>query len=389
MLDVSVAAIDTTVRDLLLRLRKRSTTGFNVKKTQQVLALLPGWSMTTATLIMPSDSYRALEISAMVPFSYPEVTLENGTVIAGQSGTREVPMMAVGEIVDGKRTMRLSVRSYDETEARLFHAEVAKLVVTELPDPRSTKSETFVQNLSALTQASDEDRGWTFSFNLFHKVKGHVIRMPGGKTFEVCSNDHALGYGGAKDFGAFFMWALANTDLEAQINALLGTEKHIKAADRPRVPAAGQTLGTCAICLHVQVVRRNKLVNHGYQRPGHGYITGECPGVGHDAYEVSAKGCEAYIRRLADLKQRNVARISALQAGEVKSLPKTHRDRRTGRDVTVWVRTDEVDFLDLAKAAIKDAEQQIEFIEADTETMKQRVQNWVPGELKQRKGEAA
>ena len=54
--------------------------------------------------------------------------------------------------------------------------------------------------------------------------------------------------------------------------------------------------GTCQACFRVQALAKNVLVHHGYTRPGHGYISGDCAGVGHAPYELS---CDL-TRRWAD-----------------------------------------------------------------------------------------
>ena len=65
--------------------------------------------------------------------------------------------------------------------------------------------------------------------------------------------------------------------------------------------------GICQACLGEFHVHSSKMVLHGYKRPGHGSIEGDCEGVGHPPYELS---CELqktlvvrYKKRIADLKK--------------------------------------------------------------------------------------
>lgn len=56
------------------------------------------------------------------------------------------------------------------------------------------------------------------------------------------------------------------------------------------------TLGTCPICEREIAVESNLLVHHGYERPGHGRIVGDCFGAKRAPYEVSTTTCESYQR---------------------------------------------------------------------------------------------
>lgn len=53
-------------------------------------------------------------------------------------------------------------------------------------------------------------------------------------------------------------------------------------------------VGTCPVCNGRQKVIGGKLVHHGYQRPGHGHIKGDCFSVGRVPHEVSSETAEAY-----------------------------------------------------------------------------------------------
>lgn len=53
-------------------------------------------------------------------------------------------------------------------------------------------------------------------------------------------------------------------------------------------------LGTCPACERTIKVRDSLLVHHGYQRPGHGYIEGDCFGVGREPHELSNTTARAY-----------------------------------------------------------------------------------------------
>lgn len=53
-------------------------------------------------------------------------------------------------------------------------------------------------------------------------------------------------------------------------------------------------VGNCQICERDQKLHAGTMVHHGYQRPGHGSIVGDCPGVYAPPYEVSCERLKAY-----------------------------------------------------------------------------------------------
>lgn len=59
-------------------------------------------------------------------------------------------------------------------------------------------------------------------------------------------------------------------------------------------------IGFCCVCAKDFKVRGNKLVHHGYKRPGHGFIVGDCMGALETPHELSpelAKKYQGMIRR--------------------------------------------------------------------------------------------
>lgn len=83
-------------------------------------------------------------------------------------------------------------------------------------------------------------------------------------------------------------------------------------------------IGNCQICEGDQKLHNGRMVHHGYQRPGHGTIVGDCPGVGGVPYEVSCDLVKSYKRgvkiqllilkdRLADLKEGRVSYLTQVE----------------------------------------------------------------------------
>lgn len=85
-----------------------------------------------------------------------------------------------------------------------------------------------------------------------------------------------------------------------------------EAAKAAHKAARDEKCGECSVCFGDYVVTEDdvaghatikvplKVVHHGYQRPGIGYIVGDCHGVGYAPFEISCEGTKAW---LADLKR--------------------------------------------------------------------------------------
>lgn len=264
--------IEPELQQLLLKLHKGAAAGFNAKTTQLVLGLFPGWGMVKQDFIKASDDIGWNDLG----FRGLTTIMLNGSKRSLYTSSRRT-----------EHPTRLVESRSDEADAKALHEKVAEYVVAELPEPKRAKPDQyFVMNLTAPVAVLDKDgdTDWVWSFDLFRKCKGYRITAPDGQHFDVCGPTKVLGYGGTQDFGAFFKWALGNTDLEASVNAALGLAKHVKASERPRVAVGDQIIGHCAICMNEQVVRNGVMVLHGYQRPGHGYIIGNCFGIAYPPY---------------------------------------------------------------------------------------------------------
>jgi hypothetical protein len=58
-------------------------------------------------------------------------------------------------------------------------------------------------------------------------------------------------------------------------------------------------IGTCGACGRSIKVRNGTLVHHGYERPGYGYIEGDCFGVHYEPHEVSPKCAQDFLTVLS------------------------------------------------------------------------------------------
>lgn len=59
--------------------------------------------------------------------------------------------------------------------------------------------------------------------------------------------------------------------------------------------------GLCSCCFRLQKLDANgNLVHHGYERPGYGYIVGDCYGVGLKPLEVSCDGTKSFLSEVLE-----------------------------------------------------------------------------------------
>lgn len=92
-------------------------------------------------------------------------------------------------------------------------------------------------------------------------------------------------------------------------------------------------VGTCAVCQKRQKLHGGKMVHHGYQRPGHGSIVGDCFAVGYEPYEASVKGCEDFLAYAQRTEAALVETLKNLESGEIRALHVMRRKRvGFGRD---------------------------------------------------------
>jgi hypothetical protein len=144
------------------------------------------------------------------------------------------------------------------------------------------------------------------------------------------------------------------------------------------------TTGTCQICERTLKVNRGKISLHGYNRPGHGYIQGRCPGSGQPPWEVSSDALRRFVddvleRRLAhvrenlayitnpDLKEITEVKVSRGQPGEVKIWKRGERDDR-GYDM----------FGILTEGRKRQYESEIRLLEREIARHRDRLAAWRP-----------
>lgn len=100
--------------------------------------------------------------------------------------------------------------------------------------------------------------------------------------------------------------------------ALLAAEDAEQLNQTARPPSAKtmDNTGLCAICERRQKLSRTgAMVLHGYERPGTGFITGNCFGTDYPPLEISHEACGAYIKVLEHRFSTNQRLVDHYRAG--------------------------------------------------------------------------
>lgn len=83
---------------------------------------------------------------------------------------------------------------------------------------------------------------------------------------------------------------------------------------------AAAVVGTCQCCFNQQVSKgAGGLVLHGYERPGHGSIRGNCPGMRHLPFELSCAQTKIFAASVASQLAGMRATLARMQANEIES----------------------------------------------------------------------
>ena len=126
-------------------------------------------------------------------------------------------------------------------------------------------------------------------------------------------------------------------------------------------------IGTCAACGRSIKVRDGKLVHHGYERPGHGYIEGDCFGVHYEPHETSPQ-CAI------DLKPIIEAHIES-QKVAIKNV-ESATSLIDWRKVTLTREENKYAFEAEQKSRIRQIERRIEKLTADRDRLASMVESW-------------
>jgi len=146
-------------------------------------------------------------------------------------------------------------------------------------------------------------------------------------------------------------------------------------------------VGWCPVCEGTFKVRNKLLVHHGYERPGHGYIVGDCFGVNRPPHELSPRTAEEY------LSDAVVPRIRAVEKsiqhlgppGEPKELFFDEYDRVSRQYVPVMKRRSEVkdyDWTNRLRRIREQAADELASWQKEARQLEKLIAEWQPQPLR-------
>lgn len=162
-----------------------------------------------------------------------------------------------------------------------------------------------------------------------------------------------------------------------------------------------ENTGTCPVCFrNIKMTDAQKMVHHGYERPGHGYIVGDCFGVGYKPYELSSEGTEAFLRIvLRPMLANQKKHLRALKSGQITEFKYQTQDRTKPREPgtykfpTMFVTVKKGDegkntepgihpsFEYLLDSDIRETEYRVKGLTGDIAEMDKLVADWKPAPL--------
>ena len=143
---------------------------------------------------------------------------------------------------------------------------------------------------------------------------------------------------------------------------------------------ATRHIGNCQICEGDFKIHLGTMVHHGYKRPGHGYIIGDCGGVNHFPYEVSCELIKSYKAGLANLLTEKKAALVDLEAGKITRISTSRQNYNGQIEKKVFIAgiTSLYTWLDAVQSRNYDLKSTIRQIEADITRMEKRIADWKP-----------
>jgi hypothetical protein len=143
---------------------------------------------------------------------------------------------------------------------------------------------------------------------------------------------------------------------------------------------ATRYVGNCQICEGDFKLHEGRMVHHGYERPGHGYIVGDCSGVREVPYEVSCELIKSYKAGLEVLLTEKKAALADLEAGKVTQISTSRQNYNGQIETKIFIAgvTALYTWLDAVQSRAYDLKSTIRQITADIERMTKRIADWLP-----------
>ena len=166
--------------------------------------------------------------------------------------------------------------------------------IGQLPDV-AKPGEFYVLNVSEPELRSNDDL-LTWTQDIIHGWHGFLVTATNGDSFFVPMDMAAKTRARSpRRLSGLTAWLSKESTFKQEVLDAIGVEEHVPAAQRTK-----ENTATCSVCWRNIKLKGTTMVLHGYQRPGWGYTVGSCPGTRQQPYELSAQGCQKYIKKYID-----------------------------------------------------------------------------------------
>jgi hypothetical protein len=190
-----------------------------------------------------------------------------------------------------------SIFRHNNIEALIEHREKLLRAMVGGPSPEETTSpseagEVLIGNVGEMRKIEDP-RYANFTYDEWRGAEGVVVdTVSGERSGPILHSRYDVENRGKniepnRLVHDVWRWMM-NNGIEEAIAEVLDIPVHVPASERTR-----ENTGTCPACWGNYKLDGAVLVMHGYRRPGFGYITGKCFGVGYEPAEVSSRGISA------------------------------------------------------------------------------------------------
>jgi len=350
------------LKDLMLKVRKDAFGSFNSKKLEMVLNALEWHTERRITVVTLADLPSSL-VRELAPGSHPNVIRGN---LKKDKAERLIEVNCWYS-----RDASPEVVAKAEATAKAIHGTMTKLEIPSVPAKPKKNKYYYWDVEKAVKHNTFPGNGgeYGFTFKAGYATEVLAIKSPDGKEFEVGKVDpRHLG----DNMSDFIRWS-GDTTFKQEVLDYLGMESHeaTKKAERTR-----ENTGTCGVCGGEYKLIAGHLVHHGFQRPGHGYIVGDCFGVGYQAWEKSKQSVVDYVKALGKMATDMEAKLKKFQDGEIKSI---NGEDRQGKKIVYTPSHENWD--KQVKGAMSALSRDIEYIHRDVEMYKGRLEKWEDQDL--------
>jgi hypothetical protein len=275
----------------------------------------------------------------------------------------------------------VSYGSKNESTAQQKWEEAKRLERSSVPVELRVGEEAYMD----VSPLAWDGEYWRFTYRKWVGADHIIIRSPRGREFSRAfqGSSYLNEYIGNTIFSFLVEEGLLN-----QVNEALGTSslEYEKAEKAKNAPKKGNT-GTCPVCFRRQKLApkskfgsdrsRPGMVLHGYERPGFGFIDGNCSGVGWPPFELSSEGTESMIPFLT-------RQIHTTESGPLLSDPDSVTslvDKYNVRKLHLKADTDPSHWEQLLKSAVSKAKESLEGLTSLKKELEGKIRSWKPAEL--------